>query len=379
MRYKKLIQQATCLLLFMTQLFPLVSAQTIPLTAETWQVIDNENNQQLDLQIAEYKGKTAVHLGRHEIATLKTGEYENFILEMEVAGKAMPGIGFRAEDLWNYEFFYCRVFSGGKSDALQYIPVYNGAHPWQLYNEPVDEAPAIFQPEEWFRVKLEVYGQLMRVYVGDAITPNLELELLHDKLTRGKVFLKTSFAEAYFSNIKITELDTPFSIKPIGNDQKYLTDWKISEQITGNPHSQRQYYQWLDQAKKEHQWQQIKTDKRGVVNLAKYFEHPRAAVFAETTIPASEEKTVNLAFDFTQVLLIALNGEILFHGRELDTGNFMRVMTGEQTIPLSLDKGDNQLTFWIRSDDEWQESVNNPAYLGRKQAMNWGFIAHLEE
>ena len=72
-----------------------------------------------------------------------------------------------------------------------------------------------------------------------------------------------------------------------------------------------------------------------------------------------------------------MNDQVLFFGRELDSDNFMRMMDGEQKIDLSLKKGDNTLVFWIRSDDEWQEA--NPRYLGRKQAMNWGFVAEKVE
>ena len=354
-----------------------LSGQTIPLTPDRWEIIDNENNQKLDLQTTIYAGRSAIHLGRHEIAKLKTTEYKNFTLEMKITGKSMPGIGFRAKDLWNYEFFYCRVFSGEKYDALQYIPVYNGAHPWQLYNDPIYESSAKFQPEEWFHLKMEVYGNYMRVFIGDSKVPNMEVELQQDDLSTGSILLKTSFSEAYFGDIKIQALTAPFTIKEQSSAHTYLKDWRVSEQLQGSIHSQGQYFQQMALAEKNHQWQAIKADKMGLVNLAKHFEHPRESVFATTNIDATKDKVVTLAFDYTAVLMITLNDQILFYGRELDMDNFMRVKDEEQTIPLPLISGKNKLVFWIRSDDEWQEAVGNPSYLGRKQAMNWGFVARI--
>ncbi|TAI47759.1 family 16 glycoside hydrolase [Flagellimonas allohymeniacidonis] len=367
---------AIIILLFSSHL---TMAQAIPLTKENWKIVDNANNQPLDFFTTTYKEKEALHLGRHEIVTLEGKTYQNFVLEMDIAGKAMPGIGFHAKDLYDYEFFYTRVFSGGKEDALQYTPVYNAALPWQLYNEPIYETKAMFQPEEWFHLRIEVFDKKMRVFVNDEKSPNMEVELLQEETKDGFIFFKTSFAEAYFANIEVGLLNEPFPIKEVENPYTYLEEWQISEQLEGNIHSQRQYYRWLNDAEKNHSWKDIQADKNGIVNLAQYYEHPKESIFAKTNLVSSEDKEVTLAFDYTQVLLIVLNDQLLFHGRELDSHNFMRMMDGEEKIKLQLKKGDNKLVFWVRSDDEWQDEVGNPAYLGRKQAMNWGFIARLEE
>ncbi len=353
-------------------------AQEIPLTANSWDIIDIENNNPLDLITVNYKGKEAIYLGRHKMARLKDIDLQNFVLELDVAAKSMPGIGFRAEDLYNYEFFYCRIFSGGKETALQYGPIFNGAMPWQLYNYPIFETAANFEPEEWYHIKIEVYGDAMRVFIGEDDMPEMEVELLHHEVKSGSILLINSFAEAYYTNIRVEELEDPFQIKEVKNPQEFLKDWQISDQLTGHIYNQRQYFQWLSEAEKEREWRSITADKNGIVNMARYFDHPKESVFAKTNIISEEARQVTLAFDYTQVLLIALNDQLLFYGRELDTDNFMRMMDGEQKIDLTLKEGDNKLVFWIRSDDQWQETVDNPAYLGRKQAMNWGFVARLE-
>ena len=355
-----------------------IMGQKIQLTEENWKVVDIENNSPLDLITTNYKGKEAIYLGRHKMAVIEGIDLENFVLELDIAAKAMPGIGFRAEDLFNYEFFYCRIFSGGKETALQYGPIFNGAMPWQLYNYPLYETAANFKPEEWFHLRIEVYGNAMRVFIGEDELPEMEVELLHNGVKRGSIMLINSFAEAYYANIRLEELEEPFQINTTENSNEFLKDWQISEQLTGNIYNQRQFYQTFSDAEKEHDWRKIEADKNGIVNLAQYFDHPKESVFAKTNIVSETVKTVTMAFDYTQVLMISLNDQILFYGRELDTENFMRMMDGEEKVDLKFKEGDNKLVFWIRSDDEWQDTVDNPAYLGRKQAMNWGFVARLE-
>ncbi len=374
-RFNRKIDWTTLVLLILIS-SEAMFAQKIEFTSENWKIIDNENNQNLDFYTTNYKGKKALRLGRHKIAKLEGKSFQNFVLEIDIAGKAMPGVGFHAKDLFDYEFFYCRVFSGGKEDALQYAPVYNAALPWQIYNMPIYETKAEFKPEEWFHLRVEVFDKKMRAFINDEKSPNMEVELLQDEMGEGFLFLKTSFAEAYFANIEVKELTTPFSIKEVKNPNSYLTDWQISEQLEGNIYTQRQYYEWLNDAEKSHTWKNIKAGKDGIVNLARYFDHPKESIFAKTNIVSESDRETTLAFDYTQVLLMVLNDQVVFFGRELDTGNFMRVMDGEEKIQLSLKEGDNKLVFWIRSDDEWQDA--NPRYLGRKQAMNWGFIARLE-
>lgn len=355
----------------------LLLAQTIPLTEDNWQVINNDDNKRLDLETIDYKGKKAIHLQRHQIAILKKGNFDNFIVEMDIAGSAMPGLGFRAENLWNYEFFYCRMHASGNQDAIQYLPVFNGAQGWQLYNYPTYESVAEFKNQEWVHLKMEVFEDKMRVYVGDSQKPNLSIELLHEDLKTGAIFLKTTFAEAYFTNVEIKALNSPFEVGTPAKKHTYLSHWQTSPQMDGNIATQAAFYDKLNKAQKAGFWKPVIADKNGLVNLAKYFEFPKQTVIVKTTIESTQAKTIDLQFDFSQTMIIALNGTILFHGKELDTSNFMRVMDGEENLSLSLQKGKNELVFMIRSDDEWQEGVGNPTYLGRMQAMNWGFIARL--
>lgn len=357
----------------------LIFAQSVSPTSENWQVINNDDHEQMDLQTIEFKGKKAIHLKRHQIAVLKKGNFDNFIIEMDIAGSAMPGLGFRATDLWNYEFFYCRMHASGKQDAIQYLPVFNGAQGWQLYNYPTYEKTAEFKSKEWVHLKMEVFEDKMRVFIGDVQKPNLAIELLHEGQKTGAIFLKTTFSDAYFANVEIKSLTTPIPLEIAKKQGMYLSNWETAPQIEGNISTQGAFYDKLNKARKAGFWKRVKADKNGIVNLAKYFEVPQQSAILKTVIESTSEKTVDLLFDYSQTMVIALNGTILFYGKELDTHNFMRVMDGEESLSLPLEKGKNELVFMIRSDDEWQEGVGNPTYLGRMQAMNWGFIAKLSD
>ena len=191
----------------------LIFAQAFWPISENWQIINNDDHEQMDLQTIEFKGKKAIHLKRHQIAVLKKGNFDNFIIEMDIAGSAMPGLGFRAADLWNYEFFYCRMHASGKQDAIQYLPVFNGAQGWQLYNYPTYEKTAEFKSMEWVHLKMEVFEDKMRVFIGDIPEPNLAIELLHEGQKTGAIFLKTTFSDAYFANVEIKSLTTPIPLE----------------------------------------------------------------------------------------------------------------------------------------------------------------------
>ncbi len=109
--------------------------QDFPFTEINWSIIDKEGSvQPIDTMI--YDNKTALHLPLGHTANLKSQKFKNFIIEFDVIGFVMPGLGFRVQDNDNYELIYIRAGSSNKKDALQYIPIDNGNLPWQLYNYP---------------------------------------------------------------------------------------------------------------------------------------------------------------------------------------------------------------------------------------------------
>ncbi|MEM1123351.1 MAG: hypothetical protein AAGJ18_23120, partial [Bacteroidota bacterium] len=180
-----------------------------------------------------------------------------------------------------------------------------------------------------------------------------------------------------YTNVQIQPLEQPLKVSPKATPYAYLTDWQLSEQFEEELHSQGVVYRMMENTK-DKKWQSVRADRHGLVNLSKFYETPRHTVIAKTSIQSDADKTVNLLFDYSFAAIILLNNQILFAGKELDTNNFMEVQDGEQRLTLNLKAGDNELLFLITADDLWQKSVGNPTYLGTMQAMNWGFLARLE-
>lgn len=129
----------------------------IPFTSDYWE-IENAENETEEIELTSLYGKECLHLPAKYTAFLKNDTFENFRLEMDVAGVVMPGLGFRAIDKRNYEYIYLRIMSNNKGDALQYFPVFNGSFSWQLYNYPDFEKPASF-PVKYLFASLKDSGK----------------------------------------------------------------------------------------------------------------------------------------------------------------------------------------------------------------------------
>ena len=147
--------------------------QEFPFTDVNWRIMDKEGKSQpMDTTI--YDNKKALHLPVGHAAYLKNQEFKNFIIEFDVVGFVMPGLGFRLEDKDNYELIYLRANSSNKRDALQYIPIDNGNLPWQLYNYPKYEAEAEFASKKVTSFPLSFEEYLNAGIISDSLLLKLE-------------------------------------------------------------------------------------------------------------------------------------------------------------------------------------------------------------
>jgi hypothetical protein len=140
-------------------------------------------------------------------------------IEVELKGDARPqqsfvGVVFGGVDGKTYESIYFRTFNFGSTDAVrrshsvQYI-----AHPdwpWdRLRRERNGEFEKAVSPEpkpsEWFKARVEVAGDTVRVFVNEGKVPSLQVKRLTDRRT-GKIGLWFN-GIASFRNL---------SIKPAG-------------------------------------------------------------------------------------------------------------------------------------------------------------------
>jgi hypothetical protein len=147
--------------------------QDLPLTLQYWNVIDKEDNEQ-SMDIVDYNDKMALHLPKGHVAYLKNKRFKNFEIEFDVIGFVMPGLGFRGQDKENYELIYFRENSSNKKDALQYIPIFNGSLPWQLYNYPKYESSATFAEKKITSFPLSIENYLEEGPINDSLRLKME-------------------------------------------------------------------------------------------------------------------------------------------------------------------------------------------------------------
>ena len=134
--------------------------QEFSFTENYWKV-ENSDGSQGEVKNVVFKNKSSLHLGAGQTAFLKDQKYRNFVIEFYCSGLSGPGFGFRIQDKKNYEYIYLRLSSSGKKDAIQYLPIYNGSLPWQLYNYPKYEGSATYFKEKIGKLPIAIEDQLI--------------------------------------------------------------------------------------------------------------------------------------------------------------------------------------------------------------------------
>jgi hypothetical protein len=322
-----------------------------------WQVL-SEDSKQPELNDTIFLGKSCVKLDGTLKSAIwnKAANFRNFRMDLDVAGAVMSGIGFHVKDDQNYQFIYFRPGYGGTEEAVQYIPIYNGALSWVMYGKY--QSNADIKKLEWFHASIEVRGNNLRVYTNYSKKPDMDIIMLNTSAAQGSILLRTMFGTSYFANISIRELP------------EYITDWEISEQM---PIGINYDY---SQVKKVKNWKKIDEAGDDYVNLCRYFEFPNGMVFARHNMHSESDEVRLLNFDFAGKLRILLNGkEIFFYDKfKLD-----RIDEGTNRIRLNLVKGDNELIFLTEGDGYLFSNGKGYNSLGRLQYQNWGFITSVSK
>ena len=322
-----------------------------------WQVL-SEDDKQPELNDTIFLGKSCVKLDGTLKSAIwdKAANFRNFRMDLDVAGAVMSGIGFHVKDDQNYQFIYFRPGYGGTEEAVQYIPIYNGALSWVMYGKY--QSNADIKKLEWFHTSIEVRGNNLRVYTNYSKKPDMDIIMLNTSAAQGSILLRTMFGTSYFANVSIRELP------------EYITDWEISEQM---PIGTNYDY---GQVKKVKNWKKIDEAGDNYVNLCRYFEFPNGMLFARHNMHSESDEVRLLNFDFAGKLRILLNGkEIFFYDKfKLD-----RLDEGTNRIRLNLVKGDNELIFMTEGDGYLFSNGKGYNSLGRLQYQNWGFIASVSK
>lgn len=147
-------------------------AQAFPFTDTNW-TVQNADGSVAEIKTLDYKGKQALQLEASQSAYLTGKKYRNFVMEFYCNG-SLPGFRFRVVDNKNYEYVYLRVPMSKKRDALQYLPIYNGSLPWQLYNYPKYEGKATFPREQIATLPLSFEDEMVTGKISEKLLNALE-------------------------------------------------------------------------------------------------------------------------------------------------------------------------------------------------------------
>lgn len=315
----------------------------------------SEENKPTDPADTVFLGKPCVKLDGKVRSAIwsKTMNFKNFRMDLDIAGAVMSGIGFHVGNEQNYQFIYFRPGYGGTEEAVQYIPIYNGALSWVMYGKY--QSNADIKKLEWFHATIEVKGNNLKVFTNYNKKPDMDIVMLNSSADRGSILLRTMFGPSYFANPAVRELP------------EYITSWEISEQM---PADATPGYNEVKNVKK---WTKINETGDDYVNLCRYMEDPNGILFARHTIRSESEVTRVLNFDFAGDLQIVLNGKEIFNYNKFKLD---RIDESTNRIRLNLKKGDNELIFITRGD----AAIFGKGYnsLGRLQHQNWGFIASMD-
>lgn len=336
--------------------------------------IYSEDNKKVAYRDTVFKGKQSIKLDgkNRSIALLDGIETDNFRVEMDIAGQIMSGLGFHVKDGMNYQFIYFRPGMGGTREAIQYIPIYNGALSWVFYNYPMYEKTADVQSLEWFHAAFEVKGNNLKVFVNDEPEPKMDIPILGNPISGGKLLLRSLFGPSYFANITYQPLTNTSNEDTALSNKGFLTKWEISKQFSRDT-TANHFDNILNKATTLSNWKTINTKGDPYVNFSRYFEHPQGVLVAKATIDASTKSNKNLHFDFVGRVKVILNGNTLFEYKKI---KFERVFDGTFSIGLPLKKGKNELVVIAEGDAAF--FGKGFRYLGRNQHTNWGFIARVD-
>lgn len=180
------------------------------------------------LEPATYKGRKSIHAVANSdaggVVVVSGTSFHDGVIEVELSGKpgagaatdarGFVGLAFRTNaDSSTYECAYIRPTNGRADDQLrrnhsaQYISI--PEYEWfRLRSETPGkyESYADMLPDEWIKLRIEVSGVKMRLFVNGAAQPTLIVnDLKHGDSTGAVALWIGSSTDAYFANLRITK------------------------------------------------------------------------------------------------------------------------------------------------------------------------------
>lgn len=297
--------------------------------------------------------------------------WENYRIEVEiliVEKKGFVGLDYHMQNQKNYGNNF--HFSAWRDTInLQSMGMWGTTKgSWKLW--PVSQRQMRLEEGKWIKFRIDAGRDIANVYHEDQC-----IYTIYDiPFSNGGIrFWASYYGSAYFRNLRITQLDEG-EIKPVLSDiwkkasqLNVIRDWQVTELKPGS-YAESGLTEDLDI--KNEKWFDVKSDRRGVINLSAV--HPRytkSTVLARTNINSSEKKSLKAFLTYTDRFRLWCNGEEIFHGPDRNWFNperekhgNSRLIPDQYEVNLPLKSGKNEIIirsevmedfgwgFWMRTE-----------------------------
>ncbi|WP_299626638.1 family 16 glycoside hydrolase [uncultured Tenacibaculum sp.] len=283
-------------------------------------------------------------------ATVKNLQFKNGTIEVDIyanSKRSFAGITFRKQNN-TMEEVYMRMHKANQADAIQYTPIFNNESNWQLYREY--QANVSFKNIGWNTLKIDVNNQIADVYVnGNKV---LTIDNLRTEQTNGGIGLFALFTNR-FSNFRVTHkkpISKEITTKENIIDPTIISQWNITQAkpYTSEDLSFKSFVNY--------NYSTVKTESSGLLPISKYVKKSTSGNFeqnkedyivASKTIHSKKEETKLFSFDYSDKIIVYLNGQKLFKGNNAFRTKGVQYMghtgTFANQLYLPLKKGKNTI------------------------------------
>ena len=337
-------------------------SKEIAMTPDQWEFSKNAN-----YEFKTVDGRQSLELdGR---ATLTNFTFKKGTIQVDIYAndlRSFAGVFFRQQNV-NSDEVYMRMHKSNKLDALQYTPIFHGESNWQLYKE--HQAKVVFNKMGWNTLRVEVVKYTAYIYVNEELV--LVVPKLKAENGKGSIGLWAGFGNI-FSRMKVNS--------EVGKRTKVLYPDKVmKEVITSWEISEPQRYESdnvLDSSLfSNEQYTKVVTEPSGLLPISKYVVKPSQGGFeknqqdyiiAKLTLKSKKEQTKKLFFDFSDKIILYLNGQEIFKG-----DNSFRSMGNTYQGHVSLER--NSVILPLRKGE------NSIHAVVLEKANGWGLIGKFED
>jgi len=302
-----------------------------------------------------YMGKESVLLKSGGIYTKKV-DFKDGVIELDMSfpqGRGFPGLGFRMQDLSNFENFYVRPHQSGNPDATQYTPVFNGQAAWQLYYGDGYSKAFTFSFNAWHHIKIDVHGLQAEIYIDDMQTPLYKVSELKREWKGGNIALISGGTAVHFANVQYTPKQaTPPVAAPVpaNGTNGMITRWQLSNVVDRSLFEKE--YQLNPGLKEKFTWTTQTSESSGIINFSRFglLAEKANTMVAKVVIESSTEQVKALTFGFSDYVTVYLNDKALYYGADNFMSRdyrFLGTVGFFDTLFLPLKKGENELWFVV--------------------------------